>query len=142
MEAFGRMIAVSLGAIGLVSFLVFYHTASVRWQKEESVRSLSHAYAERILSDKVVSCADLEAFRNALNRLGEYRMELVVYERRRFEGSAGRVYLFTEWSPKAEDRVLSEGSYVRIVVTEKAGGKSETFFFGGGSLIVVGGRIA
>lgn len=141
MEAFGRTIAVSLSAIGLVILLLFYKTAAVRWQKTETVRSLSKAYAEKILENKEISGSDWKLFTEQLNRLGDYRTELAVYERRRFEGENGRVYLFTELVIGEEGLKLTEGSYIRMIVTEEPTGKIETMLYGGGSPVIVGGRI-
>ena len=140
MEALGRMLAVFTAVVGLVCFLVFYKTASVRWQKTESVRSITQAYAEDILQRKEVSRAGWEQFCKELQQFGEYRTELTVYERRRFEGENGRVYLFTEWRGNETTKALSKGSYIRIVVTE--GRKAAEFFYGTGSSVIAGGRIA
>ena len=134
------MIAVSIAAIGLVCFLVFYKTASVRWQKTETVRSISQAYVEDIMQRKEISHVGWEQFCKELERFGEYRAELTVYERRRFEGENGRVYLFTEWIGNEKRKVLSKGSYIRIVITE--GREPTEFFYGTGSTVIAGGRIA
>lgn len=141
MEAFGRMIAVSLSALGLVILLLFYKTAAVRWQKTETVRSLSKVYAEKIMESKEICGSDWIRFTEQLNRLGDYRAELAVYERRRFEGDNGRVYLFTEVIMEENDLCLSEGSYVRLIIAEEINGRLETLLYGGGSPVIAGGRI-
>ncbi len=141
MDAFGRTLAVSLSAICFVFLLLFYKTAPVRWQRVETVRSMTKAYAETVLSEKTVSYADWEAFQARLGRLGEYRAELAVYERKRFEGDAGRIYLFTERTVSEEGLSLSEGSYIRIVVSENIKSKAELFFRGSGGVIIAGGRV-
>lgn len=141
MDAFGRTIVVSLGAIGLVFSLLFYKTASVRWQKAETVRNMCQAYAEQVLSDKEICCSEWEAFRNQLERLGNYRAEFAVYERRRYEGMNGRIYLLREWEVSGEDMLLTEGSYIRITVTEEEHNKMQTFFYGSGCVAVAGGRV-
>lgn len=140
MEALGRMIAVSIAAAGLVFFSAFFKTASVRWQKTETVRSISQAYAEDIMLRKEVSQAGWKQFCKELERIGEYRTELSVYERRRFEGENGRVYLFTEWVGEETTKALSEGSYIRIKVTEDR--NVADFLYGIGSAVIAGGRIA
>lgn len=142
MDAFGRTLAVALSAVGVVFLLLFYKTAPVRWQRTETVRSITKAYAESVLSKKTVSYADWEAFQAQLGRLGSYRAELAVYERKRFEGENGRIYLFTERSVSEGEIRLSEGSYIRIVVTEDVNSKAELFFRGNGCTIIAGGRVA
>lgn len=140
MEAFGRTIAVSIGAIGLVVSLLFYKTAAVRWQKNETVRSMSQAYAERVLSSGEICCSEWKMFQEQLCHLGNYRTEFAVYERRRYEGGTGRVYLFRQ-KEVADDEILTEGSYIRIIVTEEVKSKMETLFYGTGGTVVVGGRV-
>ncbi len=139
MEALGRTIAIALSAVGLVVLFLFYKTASVRWQKAETVRSLCHVYVDGIMDDRMISCADWEQFRKELNKLGNYRTELAVYERRRFEGENGRIYMFTEWEEITEN-MLPQGSYIRLVVTE-GNGKPTTFIYGPGITVFAGGRI-
>lgn len=141
MEAFGRVLAFFLGSIGLVFLLCFNKTASLRWQRAETVRNICYAYMEDILNEKVVSRNGWEAFCRELRRLGDYRPEINVYERKRFEGKNGRVYLFAEWEAKEEDKLLAEGSYVRIKVTEKMKNKFVEFFYGAGCTFFAGGRV-
>ena len=142
MEAFGRMLAVSLSAIGLVILLLFYKTASVRWQKTENVRSLSKAYMEKLIDNKEICGSDWKQFTEQLDRLGDYRTELAVYERKRFEGEDGRIYLFTESVIEDENVKLTEGSYVRLIITEEPGSKLGIMLYGGGSPVISGGRIS
>lgn len=142
MEAFGRTIAVALAMVGVVVFLLFYKTASIGWQREETVRSMSSAYAERILRSKRIRKTEWETFRQEIGRLGTYRAELSVYERRRFETEKGRTYLFTTIEDPGEDLVLTEGSYVRVVVTEEKGSRWEAFVYGTGMPVLAGGRVS
>lgn len=142
MEALGRMIAVLFGVASLVLLLVYYRTGSARWQKSETVRSMSQSYADTLLSDKKVTRTEWEAFCMELNRLGSYRTELTIYERRRFEGKDGRVYLFSERNDFSAETVLSEGSYVRIVISEEPRGWLETLLFGAECTVLAGGRIS
>lgn len=142
MDAFGRTLAVSLSAICFVLLLLFYKTAPVRWQRTETVRSMTKAYAENVLSKKTVSYDDWEAFQAQLSRLGAYRAELAVYERKRFEGEEGRVYLFMERTVAEGELSLSEGSYIRITVAEDVNSKAELFLRGGGCTVIGGGRVA
>lgn len=141
MEAFGRSIAVMLSMAGIVFSLLFYKTAAVRWQKAETVRSMSQRYAEHVLSVREIRASDWKVFREQLNRLGEYRTELAVYERKRYEGERGRVYLYEESDVEEEDRMLTDGSYIRLVVTEAENGKMETILYGNGYPIIAGGRV-
>ncbi len=141
MEAFGRIIAISLGIIGIVFLFVFYKTASLRWQKTETVRNMCDAYVKEVLNDKIVSRNGWEAFCGELNRLGDYQVELNVYERKQYNGKNGRVYLFSEWEKEEEDKLLAEGGYVRITVTEKTKNKLTTFFYGAGCTLFAGGRV-
>ncbi len=141
MEAFGRAIAVLFSAAGIVFSLLFYKTATVRWQKTETVRSMSQDYAEHVLSNKEICCSEWNVFQEQLSRLGNYRTEFVVYERRRFEGEKGRIYLFREWDATDEDRKLTDGSYIRIIVTEEMEGKAQAFLYGNGCVMIAGGRI-
>ncbi len=140
MEAFGRGIAVTLGALGLVVSLLFYKTATVRWQKNETVKSMSQAYVDQVLSSGEISCSEWRIFREQLSCLGNYRTEFAVYERRRFEGNNGRIYLFQEWKVSNEDRKLAEGSYIRLVVTEEGKGKEQALFYGNECVVIAGGR--
>lgn len=142
MDAFGRMIAVSIGTIGLIFLLLFYRTASVRWQKAETIRSMSRMYAERLLQNKRISHAEWETFQAEINRLGNYRAELTVYERRRFEGENGRIYLFSEWEQTDGEKILSEGSYIRLLITEQPKGKLETVLYGEACTVLAGGRVS
>jgi hypothetical protein len=139
MEALGRVLAVTLSAVGVVVLFLFYRTASVRWQKTETVRSLCYTYVADALEDRAVVGADWERFQQELSRLGSYRTELSVFERRRYEGENGRIYMFTEWENIAEN-VLPEGSYIRLVVTEESGTLS-SFLYGAGGTILAGGRV-
>lgn len=140
MESFGRTIALIVCIIGVVFLLLFSKTASVRWQHHETIRSMSHDFAETLLRDKTVSGHKWELFRKELQQLGSYRAELAVYERRRFEGENGGFYLY-EKSEVTGDKDLSEGSYVRVIVTPEGSGKEADFLLGDNGVIVVGGRV-
>ncbi len=142
MEALGRTIAVALSAIGLVFLLLFYRTASVRWQKEETIRNMCQTFAENILEQRNIPGNDWNEFVERINRLGDYRTELTVYERRMFEREDGRVFLYVQHCDIENDTEIPKGSYVRIVVTEAPRGKAETFFFGDGCVLFAGGRVS
>ena len=142
MEALGRTIAVALSAIGLLILLFFYRTASVRWQKEETIRSMCQTFAENILEQRSIPGEDWNEFEERINLLGAYRTEVTVYERRMFEGENGRVYLYVRRDAEETKKEIPEGSYVRIVVTEAPRGKAETFFFGEGCVLYAGGRVS
>lgn len=142
MEAFGRLISVVCATVGLISCIFFYKTASVSRQRNETVQSMSNAFVQSILCDKTVSTEEWEGFRDELARLGTYQAKLTVFERRRYEGDDGGIYLYTEWDGAEREKMLSEGSYVRIVVTEQEKSKIETFLYGSGCVFFAGGRIA
>ncbi len=141
MEAFGRMIAMCICVVGLVFFACYQRTAAVQWQKNETLRELSQAYTDRILEDNCILEKDWEVFQRQLAGYGTYQVRLIIYERKRYEGESGRVYLFSETAYETGDQVLTEGSYVRLVVTEEEKSKSETFLYGTGVQVAVGGRI-
>ncbi|MDD6036488.1 MAG: hypothetical protein PUC30_09910 [Lachnospiraceae bacterium] len=142
MEAFGRMMAALISGSCIVLFLVFSQTASVHWQKNETVRSLSRAYVAEVLERGTVLRTEWEVFEAELRRLGEYTAELTVYERRRYEGEEGRVYLYGKWEEDTEEKRFSGGSYLRLTVTEKGRGNPETFLYGEGCTFIAGGRIS
>ena len=135
------MIAVILAALGLIFSSLFYKTAAGWWQKEETVRSMAQAFAEEILEQRQVSMYDWHTFCQQLGRIGDYRAELVVYEKKRFENTNGRFYLFSQWEP-VEDSVLTEGSYVRLVVTEEEKSTLGLFWLGAGGVFFVGGSFS
>lgn len=141
MEAFGRMIAVLTAACCMIVLILVFKTASVYWQKNETVHSIASEYAEQILKSGIVSRTEQERVERELKRLGEYHIELTVYERKRFEGEAGRIYLYEEWDGAGERKVLSPGSYLRILVSEAKRGRLETFLYGDGGTVVTGGRM-
>lgn len=140
MEAFGRIIAVLTAASCVVFLLIVSKMAPVYWQKNETVRSITLEYAARILQSGIVLPEETEKFQKELRRFGEYRVELTVYERRRFEGEAGRVYLYEEWDGTGK-KVLLPGSYLRVFVSEAGRGKLETFLYGDGCTVAAGGRV-
>lgn len=140
MEALGRTIAVILSVVGIVFGIFFYKTSSIQWQKNETVRNMGNAFAKQVIQEKEFLYADWVSFQNNLSSLGEYHTEISIYERRRFEGESGRVYLYHEEEPK-ENRMLSEGSFVRVVVTEEKG-RIGTVLYGGGCTVIAGGRIS
>ncbi len=141
MESFGRTIALVVGIIGVVFLLLFSKTASARWQRHETIRSMSHAFAETLLRDKAFFRHEWEMFRKELRRLGGYRAELTVYERRRFENENGEFYLY-EKVEITSNKELREGSYVRVLVTSAdEAGTGERSLWGDYGVIVVGGRV-
>lgn len=141
MEAFGRTIALVVGMIGVVFLLLFSKTASVRWQRQETVRSMSHAFAETLLRDKKVLFHEWVTFQKELQHLGSYRAELTVYERRRFEDERGGYYLYRK-AELTDDKILGEGSYVRVLVTPVDEAENdEMFMLGDYGVIVAGGRV-
>lgn len=135
------MIAVLTAAFCIIVLMLTFQMSSVYWQKNETVHSIASEYAAQILNSGIVSRTEQERFEQELKRLGEYRIELTVYERRRFEGEAGRIYLYEEWDGAGERRVLSPGSYLRILVSEAKRGRLTTFLYGDGSTVVTGGRM-
>ncbi len=141
MEAFGRMITVLAAAFCIVFLTIVSKTAPMHWQKNETVRSMTSEYAAQILKGGVVSLAEQKNFEKELNRFGEYRVELAVYERRRYEGNAGRIYLYKERNGIGENEVLPSGSYLRVTVVEKKRSALETFLYGDACTIVAGGRV-
>ena len=142
MEALGRFFTVILSVTGVVFLLFFYKTSSFLWQRNESVRSISHAFAEKILEEKEVSQKDLEMFQKQLKIFGEYQVSFTVYERRSYEGENGSVFLYREVKEPEGEQKLSLGSYVRLVVTEEERSKAEVFLYGEGCSVYAGGRIA
>ena len=142
MEALGRAIAIILCATGVCFCLIFYRTASVHRQKTETVRSMTKMYSQHVLESKKVIREEWDLFLKELNVLGDYCAEITVYERRRFENESGRIFLFSEWKREEPEREFSDGSYVRVLVTEQEGGMFRTLFFGAGTTIISGGRIA
>ncbi len=141
MEAFGRTIALVVGIIGVVFLLLFSKTVSVRWQRHETVRSMSHGFAERLLYEKEISFRKWEDFQKEIASLGDYRAELTVYERRRFEDKNGGFYLYQK-AEFAGDKILREGSFVRVLVTPADEvGIGEGFLLGDYGAIVAGGRV-
>ena len=142
MEAFGRMITVLVAGGLVVIFFVFSKTVPGHWQKNETIRSLTKEYAERVMESKVISQAEREAFEAELGRFGEYEIALTVFERRRYEGEQGRVYLYAEWEGEQEQKKLLDGSYLRIVVTEKERGNPELFLYGDSFTFFAGGRVS
>lgn len=140
MEAFGRTIALAVSIIGVVFLLFFSKTISVRWQKHETVRSLSRAFAEKLLWEKKISFNEWIAFQEEVKRFGGYRAEVVVYEGRRFENESGAFYLYQR-QEITENRELREGSYVRVFVSQEEEVGRQTFLLGDFGAIVIGGRV-
>lgn len=140
MESFGRTVALVVGIIGIVFLLLFSKTVSARWQRHETVRSMSRSFAETLLRDKMIFVHEWEVFRMELLDLGNYRAELAVYERRRFEDEDGGFYLF-EKAEIAGDRVLREGSYVRLLITPEEREDVVRLLSGDCGVIVAGGRV-
>lgn len=142
MEAFGRVITVLLAAFSMAFLMIFSKTSMIQHQKNETVRSLVKEYVTGILEKGWISRDDQERFLSELEALGAYELELTVYERRRYEGENGRVYLFTEWKKIGEEKKLLSGSYLRLTVTERNKGKLAAFFYGEGCTVTAGGRIS
>lgn len=140
MEAFGRTIALGVGIIGVVCLLLVSKTASVRWQKHETVRSRSHDFTETLLRDKAFFPHEWELFQKELRDLGGYRAELTVYERRRFEREEGGFYLY-EQAELTGEKMLREGSYVRVLVFPEESNSWDSFPLGDYGVIVTGGRV-
>lgn len=141
MDALGRGLAVVLSIIGLVFLSVSYKTASITVQRNETVRSICHAYAEQILGNKKVTQREWNLFQEQINRIGTYRATLTVYERRIYKGETEDVVLFTEQTGMKEDMSLWSGCYVRVTVTEETKTRAEVFFRGAGCTVYAGGRI-
>lgn len=135
------MIAVLTAVCCMAVLVLAFRMSSVYWQKNETVHSMALEYAERILKNGIVSRTESERFERELKGFGEYRIELTVYERRRFEGEGGRIYLYEEWDGTGDRKVLSPGSYLRILVSEAKRGKLEAFLYGDGGTVVTGGRM-
>ena len=51
------------------------------------------------------------------------------------------VSIFTEEKVSGEDKLLTEGSYIRITVTEETGGKAESMLYGSEGIVIAGGRV-
>lgn len=141
MDALGRGVAVMLSVIGIAFFSVLYKTDSAEIQKNETVRSMCHAYAEEIIAEKTVSQKEWELFQEQLDRIGTYRSELTIYEQKAYKGETGDVSLYTVHRDIKEDVYLLPGSYVRLMVTEDAKTKTSMFFRGVGCTVYTGGRI-
>ena len=141
MDALGRGFSILLSLIGLVFFAVFYKATPVAVQKNETVRSLSHAYVGEILAEKTVSQNEWKLFQEQLSRIGDYRAELTVYEQRSYKGESEDAFLFTVKTGVGEDVQLLRGSYVRLTVTEETKTKATVFFRGAGCTVYAGGRI-
>lgn len=141
MDALGRGLAIMLSIIGLTFFSISYKTASLAVQRNETVRSICHAYTEEVVKNKEVSQKKWEAFQEQINRIGTYCAELTIYEQRTYKGEKGDVSLFTKQKGIIEDVSLFPGSYVRLVVTEEVETRATVFFRGAGCTIYAGGRI-
>lgn len=141
MEAFGRMIAVLLTASCMVFFSVFYKNSTVQRQRNETVRSLVKEYVTDLTESGQVSEKRKERFVKELAVFGVYEIELTIYERRRYEGETGRMYLYSECRNPEEDTELISGSYLRVTVKEQKKGKAETFWYGAACTFVAGGMV-
>lgn len=141
MDTLGRGLAIMLSVIGLAFFSVSYKTAPIAVQRNETVRGICHAYAEQILKNKEVTQREWNLFREQINRIGSYRIELTIYEQRSYKGEAGDAYLFTVQQGVKEDVQLLRGSYVRLTVTEETKTREEVFLHGVGCTVYAGGRI-
>lgn len=141
MDALGRGFSILLSLIGLVFFAVFYKVTPITVQKNETVRSLSHAYVREILAEKEMSQKEWTLFQEQLSRIGDYRAELTVYEQRSYKGESEDAFLFTVKREIREDVQLLRGSYVRLTVTEETKTKATVFFRGASCTVYAGGRI-
>ena len=140
MESFGRVIALGVGVTGVIFLLFFSKTVVFRWQRHETVRSMSRGFTETLLNEKKLSFGDWQGFQKEIARLGGYRAELTIYERRRYEDDNGGVYLY-ETEEVTGDRILREGSYVRVVVISEEDRWGEQFLLGDCGVVVAGGRV-
>ncbi|MBQ9767628.1 MAG: hypothetical protein IJW37_05965 [Lachnospiraceae bacterium] len=110
-------------------------------QKSETVRSLVKEYVADLTESRRISEERHERFVKELASFGVYEIELTVYERRRYEGEAGRVYLYSECKATEGNKELLTGSYLRVTVAEQEKGKIETFLYGAACMIIAGGRV-
>ncbi len=141
MDALGRGFAILLSMIGLVFFTVLYKVTPVAVQRNETVRSICHAYVHEILTEKTVSQKEWKLFQEQISRIGDYRMELTIFEQRTYKGESGDVSLYTVQQEIEGDERLLQGSYVRLTVTEETKSKAAVFFRGAGCTVYAGGRI-
>lgn len=140
MESFGRMIAVMCGILGMFFCILFYRTAAVGQQRRETVQSISDAFVQRTLRNKMISETEWTVFLNELSHFGIYRTELTVFERRQYETENVGRYLFVE-KEGFYGQILPKGSYIRLVVTEEEKKGAEIFLFGSEFVFFAGGRI-
>lgn len=141
MEALGRIIAVVAALLGGICISFFSKKMTLTWQKRQMVRHITYEFAENIISDEKLSLTESEEFELQLRNLGEYETEIILFERKRYEDEEGRKYLYEERKITKEEE-LQEGSYFRIMVTERNKGVLSTFFYGPGVTLVTGGRIS
>ncbi len=143
MEALGRALAVILGVIVLFFSFLFCRVVSVQWQKNETIRSIGNAFVEDVIRDATITQHRLDMLQRELDLFGTFQVEVVVHERRRFEGEEGRIYLFQKWMMDSIEmkKEIADGSYVRLKVTEKRRSRWSTFFYGESATYIAGGRV-
>lgn len=141
MEALGRGVACLFCALSLVFLLVYQKTSAVGWQRNQTVRTMSKEYVRKVQSRGKVTEESWLAFLRELRRLGEFDAELTIYEKKRYEGDSGSIYLYSEWEQNGTEEEIPEGSYVRLTVFQKDTGVWDRFWYGGGCVVFVGGRI-
>ncbi len=141
MEALGRGIA-SLFCVGsLIILLVYQKTSAIGWQRNQTVRAMSKEYVKSVQSRGKVTEESWLVFLRELRRLGEFDAKLTVYEKKRYEGDSGAMYLYSKWEPDGTEEWIPEGSYVRLTVFQKGTGVWERFWYGDDCVVFVGGRI-
>ena len=141
MEALGRGLACLFCGVSLVLLLVYQKTSAVGWQRSQTVRTMSKEYIGEVRRRGMVTEEDWSAFLQELQRLGEFDAKLTVYEKRRYEGEDGAVYLYSEWEQNGTGERIPEGSYVRLTVFQRDTGVWDSFWYGGGCVVFLGGQI-
>lgn len=142
MEAFGRVIAVVLAVTGLVFCGLFLKVGHLQRQRTITARTVTKEFAAMALEEGNISKEEKERYEKQMAVLGNYQIQITVYERRRFEGENGRVYTYSELPVASEGKQLVSGSYLRIQVTEPSKGAVESLFRGPGAVIITGGRVS
>lgn len=141
MEALGRGIACLFCAVSIVFLLVYQKTSAIGWQRNQTVRTMSKEYIRMVQRNGTMTEEGWSAFLRELQRLGEFDVKLTIYEKRRFEDTAGAVYSYCEWELNGKEKRIPKGSYVRLTVFSKAMGVWNRFWYGDGCVVYVGGRI-
>lgn len=141
MEALGRGIASLFCAVSLVFLLVYQKTSAVGWQRNQTVRAMSKEYVKSIQRLGMVTEEGWGMFWQELQRLGKFDAKLTIYEKRRYEGEAGAIYLYSEWEQSGTEEQIPEGSYVRLTIVQEDMQVWDRFWYGDGCVVFVGGRI-